>query len=542
VMKTEDLPHEEQDSGEKLKEMVVQYDLNAVLQQAVNAAFVAGSTDPVAFMGQFLVERKDRVPSIEKVVARPILAADETSTMEVDIYCKVNGIVKMFSRVALPSLASFTPPAPPAPEEGADGGGEEAQDTPPVLQPKTAQELCAAIEAAVAGMASQNLDVRSIELCDETVLTALGSCVSEAELFKAATLGVSLAIAEAGAALQCFFGPREILPFEHIACEVCGHQQDVPYAMPSLMMPIFANGALGVGGHISIVPARKFSFSDAFALGSKIHKHLKEVLAEKEMDVTMNYDGAFAPVAPAPPDPKAKAPPPPESTIEASIALLEAAMTAAEVTIEDVQFAVAPSGGANCEVTEEEVEPEEGAEPLEEGQEPEKVTVYTYSYGEPKRTPEAVEMYVGLLDRGVRILVDPLHLEDPGLPTLAAALVEKSPDFVLAGNLMFNNDASLVSAAAAAAVDPDDGETRPWASCVNLDAYETGSVSRAAGLAKAMFNFKGRVMLQNGQPHVAVGLGVDYVRMGILSADRVPAYNEYRRIEQYLKEKKMLAP
>ena len=31
-----------------------------------------------------------------------------------------------------------------------------------------------------------------------------------------------------------------------------------------------------------------------------------------------------------------------------------------------------------------------------------------------KRTPEAVEMYVGLLDRGVRILVDPLHLEDPG--------------------------------------------------------------------------------------------------------------------------------
>ena len=47
----------------------------------------------------------------------------------------------MFSRVALPSLASFTPPAPPAPEEGADGGGEEAQDTPPVLQPKTAQEV-----------------------------------------------------------------------------------------------------------------------------------------------------------------------------------------------------------------------------------------------------------------------------------------------------------------------------------------------------------------------------------------------------------------
>ena len=51
-------------------------------------------------------------------------------------------------------------------------------------------------------------------------------------------------------------------------------------------------------------------------------------------------------------------------------------------------------GGANCEVTEEEVEPEEGAEPLEEGQEPEKVTVYTYSYGEPVRPSAMLSLSV----------------------------------------------------------------------------------------------------------------------------------------------------
>jgi len=63
----EELPHEQQAQGEKLKEMVATHQLNAVLQTAVNSAFNAGSTDPVAFMGQFLIERKDRVPIIEKV-------------------------------------------------------------------------------------------------------------------------------------------------------------------------------------------------------------------------------------------------------------------------------------------------------------------------------------------------------------------------------------------------------------------------------------------------------------------------------------------
>jgi len=47
--------------------MVENYELNNVLQMAVNAAFNAGSTDPVAFMGKFLTERKDLVPHVEKV-------------------------------------------------------------------------------------------------------------------------------------------------------------------------------------------------------------------------------------------------------------------------------------------------------------------------------------------------------------------------------------------------------------------------------------------------------------------------------------------
>ena len=91
----EELPHEEQQKGEELKKMVVDHCLNEVLQSAVNAAFDAGSTDPLAFMGQYLVERQDMCPLVERVFARAVLGDDGSSTVEVDVECKVNGVVKV---------------------------------------------------------------------------------------------------------------------------------------------------------------------------------------------------------------------------------------------------------------------------------------------------------------------------------------------------------------------------------------------------------------------------------------------------------------
>ena len=123
------------------------------------------------------------------------------------------------------------------------------------------------------------------------------------------------------------------------------------------------------------------------------------------------------------------------------------------------------------------------------------------------------------------------------------AMHAKSKAFIVGGNSKYRNDAALVEAAAAKAVDPDDGETRPWASCVTVDLCENGSVSEAAKVATAMFATvryeggpRGLVILQNGHPHVAVGLQVDFVRLGALSAgDGVAQYNEFCRIEQHLK-------
>ena len=52
----------------------------------------------------------------------------------------------------------------------------------------------------------------------------------------------------------------------------------------------------------------------------------------------------------------------------------------------------------------------EGAE--EGTPEAEPVPVYTYNYGEERRSDAMREMYVELVARGVGMLVDPMHLED----------------------------------------------------------------------------------------------------------------------------------
>ena len=361
-----------------------------------------------------------------------------------------------------------------------------------------------------------------------------GTVEGDAALYKGSTLTVSMAMVETGAALQSFLGPRSVLPFEHIAANLGGHAEDAPYSMPSLLMPLYVEGGLGRGGHISIIPHQRFGWVESYKVCREIHEKLKESLTEKGADTTSNAEGSF----PAPEGP---------GVVDEAIEAILGAMEAAGKTAEDVTIAVAPNGGTLCEVTEEEVPPPEGAE---EGTEPTMATVYTYNYGEPKRTAEAIEYLVGLQEKGVSMLLDPFHVEDPGLHELAAALHTKSKGFVLGGNAKYQNDATRVTSAAQKAVDPDDGETRPWASCVAVDLCETGSVSEAAKVARAMFDTvryeggpRSQVILQNGQPHVAVGLQADFVRVGALTAgDGVAQYNELCRIEQHLQKAKRLKP
>jgi len=522
-----ELPHDEQANGERLKEMVEQHQLNEVLQSAVNAAFNAGSNDPVAFMGQFLVERQDRVPTIEKICPQSIVASDGSSTIEVDVYCKVNGVVKMLSRCALPSISVFPGPAP-APRAEGEGETEDAE-LPVTNPPKSADELCEALRAALHSLVSEGLDARDLFQCDEKLLVAIGSCVDDAQLFKGATMAVSSALVDAGAALQSFVGPLPVQRFEHVASLLSSRADCDAFVMPAVMMPLFAGGALGPRGHISVVPLRD-SWYESYTLGNKVYQNLQTVLIDNEMDTTTNYEGSFLPVAPSPPDPKAKAPPAAVSTIDESLALIASAMEAAGVTSEDIIIAISPSGPSHCTVTEELPEgAEEGCE--------DKEVVYTYSFGEERRTHETVQMFVDLIDKGVGVLLDPLHLDDKaGLKMLASALVEKQKDFVLGGDLMYDSSVDAVSEAAAAAVDADDGEIRPWASCIQINMCQTGSVSQTLAVGEVMIEKKGKVILQNCDPHVAVGLGVHYVRISPLIQKCVDQYNEFCRIEQHLQQ------
>lgn len=401
------LPHEDLARGEKLKEMVSTHALNEVLQSAVNAAFDAGSTNPVAFMGQFLVERMDRVPTIEKVVTRQIKAlSGSQASLEVDVFCRVNGVVKLFARVALPSLSSFPGPMSPPPPPPAVEGEESPEDAtaPEAPAAKTAAELQVALETAFSGIANESVDVRAIKVVDERLATALGSCVTEVEHFKGASMAASLAIMDAGAALQSFLGPAAVQPFEHIAMTLCNHPVDAQYALPSLLLPLFAGGVLGPLGHVSVIPARKNGWAEAYSTAMKIHTALKEVLSGKEMDSSLNENGAYIPPAPPPPDPKAKAPAATSSAIDECLGLVREAMDTAGFSPEDAQLAVNAAGPSHCEISEETPEGAEEGTPA--------VTVYTYKFGDETRTEETIEMFVGLIEKGVHMLIDPLHLDD----------------------------------------------------------------------------------------------------------------------------------
>lgn len=122
------------------------------------------------------------------------------------------------------------------------------------------------------------------------------------------------------------------------------------------------------------------------------------------MDSSLNENGAYIPPAPPPPDPKAKAPAATSSAIDECLGLVREAMDTAGFSPEDAQLAVNAAGPSHCEISEETPEGAEEGTPA--------VTVYTYKFGDETRTEETIEMFVGLIEKGVHMLIDPLHLDD----------------------------------------------------------------------------------------------------------------------------------
>jgi len=167
------------------------------------------------------------------------------------------------------------------------------------------------------------------------------------------------------------------------------------------------------------MPSRSLGFAKGHSIAVSVLDALKAIVVEKDPEATSNHEGAFLPLGGVANDPKAKAPGGPADAIPPCLEAISQAIEKAGVSVNEVSIAVGANGSHVCRVSQEEVPPPEDAE---EGTEPTQKTIYTYSYGEPKETESCIEMFLGLLDQNVTVLVDPFHVEDPGLSDLAINL------------------------------------------------------------------------------------------------------------------------
>lgn len=515
--------------------MVTTHELNTVLQGAVNAAFDSGSTDPVAFMGSYLLERLDQPPKFQKLMTHRVWTPSCEPNIEVQAFCTVNGISKVMGHATVPDLNPFYPvPEPAADEEAAPDGEETAPQTSHL---PSLEELETAVAAVSDKLAAASLDPRA--------LAELDALVADYELNFPMAITVSAALAEAGAAVASMQEFTNVQPFTHV-----GRLSSVPEgpaaALPGLMVPTL------VGPNIKaclICRQGGSNWQSSVAKLLQVSAALKPLAEEK--GCTFNAtNGTFSAPEPPPPDPKSKEAAVPTDPLVECLALLEAAVTAAGLQSGSEATQISLSLSVNASSKAELIQPET-PEATEEDPEPTPPPAY-WSYtvcgpgeaGEGMQSEALVEYYKQLCIEhpGLVLLEDPMAKEDVnGWAQLVEFVAESeegttAAQLVLAGDALYHDNVEAVEAAGLQA--SQEGIT--WASGVVMHPDKL-TVSRAASLAQTVHKWKGHVIWDvlagdssAVSADIAVGLGAEFVRIGLPTVTNVRKHNRMCDIERIL--------
>ena len=208
--------------------------------------------------------------SIEKIYAREILDSRGNPTIEVDVLTE-SGIM---GRAAVPS--------------GASTGGHEALE---LRDGDDSRFLGKGVRKAInnintiISVTMKGCDVTS-QNENDNLMISLDGTENKSRLGANAILGVSMAIAHAGAktknqSLYYYLG------------------KDNRYILPVPMMNILnggshANNLVDIQ-EFMIMPFGANTFSEALQMGTEIFHHLKSVLQSKEMATSVGDEGGFAP-------------------------------------------------------------------------------------------------------------------------------------------------------------------------------------------------------------------------------------------------------
>ena len=207
---------------------------------------------------------------IEKVYAREILDSRGNPTIEVDVITK-SGIM---GRAAVPS--------------GASTGGHEALE---LRDGDNGRYMGKGVRKAINNV--NTIISTTLMGCDVTqqsendnIMISLDGTENKSRLGANAILGVSMAIAHAGAKIK-----NQSL-YSYLG-------KDLNHVLPMPMMNILNGGSHADNlvdiQEFMIMPFGANSLSEALQMGTEIFHHLKSVLKSKEMTTAVGDEGGFAP-------------------------------------------------------------------------------------------------------------------------------------------------------------------------------------------------------------------------------------------------------
>ena len=207
---------------------------------------------------------------IEKIYAREILDSRGNPTIEVDVITE-SGVM---GRAAVPS--------------GASTGGHEALE---LRDGDNSRYLGKGVRNAINNV--NTIISVTLKGCDVTqqsendnLMIALDGTENKSRLGANAILGVSMAIAHAGAKVE-----------NQPLYSYLGKDND--HVLPVPMMNILNGGSHADNlidiQEFMIMPFGADSFSEALQMGTEIFHHLKSVLKSKEMTTAVGDEGGFAP-------------------------------------------------------------------------------------------------------------------------------------------------------------------------------------------------------------------------------------------------------
>ena len=207
---------------------------------------------------------------IEKVYAREILDSRGNPTIEVDVITK-SGIM---GRAAVPS--------------GASTGGHEALE---LRDGDNGRYMGKGVRKAINNV--NTIISTTLMGCDVTqqsendnIMISLDGTENKSRLGANAILGVSMAIAHAGAKIK-----NQSL-YSYLG-------KDLNHVLPMPMMNILNGGSHADNlvdiQEFMIMPFGADSLSEALQMGTEIFHHLKSVLKSKEMTTAVGDEGGFAP-------------------------------------------------------------------------------------------------------------------------------------------------------------------------------------------------------------------------------------------------------